>query len=130
MCIRDRFRIVFVLTQTAEDTRCILLCRLYNRFKIRAVNICRAFLQDFRNDGIIKACVVYLHHFLADEKRALVSAVFLGKHPLRVGLLINDTKQVHSAVPNIAEHINAREARQVIDNGCEPLRVHLSLIHI
>lgn len=69
--------------------------------------------------------VVYLHHFLADEKRALVSAVFLGKHPLRVGLLINDTKQVHSAVPNIAEHINAREARQVIDNGCEPLRVHL-----
>ena len=70
--------------------------------------------------------MVYLHHFLTNKKRALVSAVFLGKHTLRIGLLVDDAEQVHRAVTNIAEHRNARKARKVGDNGCEPLRVNLS----
>ena len=54
-----------------------------------------------------------------------MSTVFLGEHPLRVGLLVDDTEQVHRAVSNIAKHRNARKARKIVDDGGEPLRVNL-----
>ena len=65
-----------------------------------------------------------LHHLLTDKQSALVRTVFLGKHTLGIRFLVYNPKQVHCAVTDIAEHIDALKIAELFRNGSEPLRIN------
>ena len=52
-----------------------------------------------------------------------MGAILFGKHTLCIGLLVYNTKQIHSTVTNIAEHIHAFKIAEFFGNGCKSLRI-------
>lgn len=66
-----------------------------------------------------------LHQALPDGKHTLVCAVFLGKALAGNGLSVIDIHDVHGAVSDVTEHIDAFEIPKSVRNSREALREHI-----
>ena len=115
-----------MLTQTSEDTGCVVLGSADHYFQILSVNICRTFLEDLCDDGIIQAGMVMLQDLFPNQQRTLMNAVLLGEHPLRIRLLVHNAKQIHGAVADITQHVDTAKLVQLFCHSGKALGIDLS----
>ena len=111
-----QFGIVFMLTQSAEDTLRIFGCGITDGGQITLADVCRAVTNKTLKDGFIHRHAKLLHQIFSHSKHTLVGSILFGKALFRKRAALVDIHEVHCAVANIAEHIDTLELTELVCN--------------
>lgn len=120
-----QFQVILMLTEPAHNAGHVFRGGAADRGKILFSDVCRAETENIFNHRIIHGGAELLHQAFPDGKHTLVRAVFLGKALAGDGLAVIDIHDIHGAVSNVAEHINAFEVTEPVRNSGEALREHI-----
>ena len=113
--------VIPVLPQEPEDTRGILLGDLADRVQVSLADVCRSLTDYLLDHALIHRRAELTQEALPDCDHALLGAVLLGEAFLLDRHPVVDVHDVHSAVADIAEHVDAAEPEQVFRHRGEAL---------
>lgn len=116
-----------MLPEPAHNAGHILCGGAADHGEIFFSDVSRAEAENVFDHRIIHGGAELLHQAFSDGKHTLVCAVFLGKALAGNGLSVIDIHDIHGAVSDVAEHIDALEVAESVCNSREALREYLLL---
>ena len=114
-----------MLTESLEDSRNIFSSSICNSLQIIFLDVCRTESEHPIDNRLIDGCVMDSHDILTHSQKALVRTVFLREHISGNRLFVVDKHDVHGAVANVTEHIDALELGKSVSNCGKALRKHI-----